>query len=431
MPTVQPNPVPANDRDPLVPARRSEAELPKVALGEPADADAVFGDGQDLRSFALYDPMAAFDLVAELDHLTDRAVEANIFFTPQFLVPAMPRLDERHVRLLIARDENGQRSRLRMILPFSVERVGLLRGTRIVRAWTHPFGPIGTVPLDTDDPSGTLATLLKSLAGPQMNLPDVLVLPDQRLSGAVTAKLTRAAAEAGLPWMIVDRRRRAALAASRAGTFRADVLSKKARREFGRGRRMLEREGAVALACATTPTAVRDALEEFLVLEAAGWKGRARSAMLLDRYRSAFAREAINGLAEAGRVRIYTLRVGTATVASLVVLSVKGEAVLWKTAYDEAYAKASPGFQILVEASQDLMADPSVTFVDSCAVPGHELLERLWPDRLEVGTLVIGLTQESGGAVSRAAAGLRRQRAAAYAWWRLRRRFARLVKRAG
>ncbi len=42
-------------------------------------------------------------------------------------------------------------------------------------------------------------------------------------------------------------------------------------------------------------------------------------------------------------------------------------------------------------ATETLVADPDVTLIDSCTVPDHRIMNRLWRDWLALGTLVIGV----------------------------------------
>lgn len=56
------------------------------------------------RRLAIYPASAGFDLVEELDFLCRRTIEPNIFFNPRFLAPAMPRLEDREVRLAVICD---------------------------------------------------------------------------------------------------------------------------------------------------------------------------------------------------------------------------------------------------------------------------------------------------------------------------------------
>ncbi|MFD2236718.1 GNAT family N-acetyltransferase [Aureimonas populi] len=387
---------------PAAPSRRRADALAQADLG------AVGGVQGGRRTFCVYGPQAAFELADELDFLVARAVEPNVFFAPQFMLPAMPRLDDRPVRLLVARDEDETRSRLRLVMPFTVERAGLWGGPPVVRAWAHPFGPLGTVLFDGDDPAGTASSLFRGLTDPGLGLPPILVLPDMRLDGATARTLVTEAKRMGLPHGRLQLRSRAALSATgNPEDFLKGALSGRRRREMARQRRLTERRGTIAFDIARSGAEVAPALEEFLSLEASGWKGRERSALLSDRYRAAFARESINGLAARGAVRIFTLRVDARPVASVVALVMDGEAVLWKMAYDEAFSSVSPGFHLIARASQALIADPAVLFVDSCAVPDHSLMNRLWRERVELGTLVIGLKPESGP-VDRALTALRR-----------------------
>ena len=352
------------------------------------------------RSVSIYEPKHAFGLIDELIHLSERSIERNIFYDPRFLVPAMPRLEDRRVRLLVIRDENQNRSRLRLLLPFSVERMGRFGRREAIRVWSHPFGPLGTLPLDGDDPVGTLKSLVATLDGADLDFPDVLILPDLRIEGGMADAVRQCADELRLPLKVVNRFSRAAL--TRVGSQRHMIpthLSGKRMRELKRGRRLLERFGRVKVEIAREPAAFRVALEDFLILEASGWKGRARSALTSDRYRAAFAREALNALAEKDRARIFTLRLDGEAIASIVMLIDGGDVYSWKSAYDERYAKASPGQQIMAEATKALLADPTIRRADSCAQPDHFVMNRFWRDRMEIGTIVLGLKPGAGSDV--------------------------------
>ena len=60
--------------------------------------------------------------------------------------------------------------------------------------------------------------------------------------------------------------------------------------------------------------------------------------MAIDRYRAAFAREAVHRLAEQDLCRVHSLTLDGKVIASLIVFVEAGVAYTWKTAYDEAYA---------------------------------------------------------------------------------------------
>jgi hypothetical protein len=177
-------------------------------------------------------------------------------------------------------------------------------------------------------------------------------------------------------------------------------------REFRRLKRRLGDLGKLEHVVARGPDEIRHAIENFLTLEAAGWKGRERTAMAIDRYRAAFAREAVHRLAEQDMCRIHSLTLNGRTIACLVVFVEAGVAYTWKTAYDETLAAYSPGTLLMIEVTKQHLDDPNIVMTDSCAVPDHPVMSRLWTERKPVGTLVVGLTPDADRLARQAASQL-------------------------
>jgi hypothetical protein len=142
--------------------------------------------------------------------------------------------------------------------------------------------------------------------------------------------------------------------------------------------------------------------------------------MAVDRYRAAFAREALNGLAEHDLCRIHSLTLSGKLIASLIVFVEAGVAYTWKTAYDENFSAFSPGTLLMIEVTRQHLEDPNIEITDSCAVPDHPVMTRLWSERKPIGTLVIGMTP--------AADRITRQAASQLHLYRETRNFARLVR---
>ncbi|MEM6464095.1 MAG: GNAT family N-acetyltransferase [Pseudomonadota bacterium] len=344
------------------------------------------------RHLSIYPARAGYDLRDELDYLTRRAIEPNVFFAARFMAPAMPRLEDRHIRMMIMRDENENRSRMRFLMPFSVERPGFSFATPIIRSWAHDFGPLGTPLLDQEDAAATLESLFDLLSREELRLPPVLVIPMARLDGPFARILRAVAICRNLPVGEAEKFERPMLKSTLDGTqYLRESLSAKHLRDRRRLRRQLGRTGSVSYQVARQPEEVRTRLEEFLALEASGWKGRRRTAMVVDRYRAAFVREAVNDLAEADGVRIHTLDLDGEAIASMIVFIAGGTAYTWKTAYNEAYRAFSPGQLLMDDLTANHLEDPNITVTDSCAVPDHPVMSRLWRERCKMGTHVIGL----------------------------------------
>lgn len=368
--------------------------------GVPAERDhlamEVSSDDRPLRKLAIYPAAAGFDLVDELDHLSARAIEPNVFFNPRFLAPAMPRLEDREVRLAVMRDGNAERSRLRLLLPFSVEKPVTPLGITVMRAWSSPFGPLGTPLVDRDDPASVIDDFLAMLARPHLKMPKVFVLPDIRLDGPFAAIVNALAETRNLPLTVTGRIDRPFLESHEDDeTYLKAALSRRHYREFARLKRRLAEQGKLDYTIARGPEEIRHGIEVFLSLEVSGWKGRERSAMAIDRFRAAFAREAVHRMAERDLCRIHMLTLDGAPIACLVVFVESGIAYTWKTAYDEAWGAFSPGALLLMEVTRSHLDDPNIVATDSCAVPDHPIASRMWTERRPLGTLVLGLTPDS------------------------------------
>ncbi|MCO5733694.1 GNAT family N-acetyltransferase [Rhizobium sp. SSA_523] len=357
------------------------------------DASLQIAVGRPGRSLSIYPASMGYDLQDELDFLSNRVMEPNVFFSGRMLAPAMPRVEDRHVQLAIIRDEKEHYGRLRLLMPFSIEKPGFALGASIIRVWANPFGPLGTPLVDAEDAAETLDNLLDALSAQQARLPEVLVLPDLRLNGRF-AQLMRAVAVArNLPVAVTSPYQRPTLDSELEGdAYLKSSISAHHLREMRRLWRRLEKEGDLSYSVARNPTDIRRRTEEFLALEAKGWKGRKRSALISDRYRAAFAREAIGNLAEIDGVRIHTLDIDGRAIASLIVFVMAGEAYTWKTAYDEDFARFSPGKLLVMRLTDWHLDDFNITRTDSCAVPDHPIMSRLWREREDMGTMVIGLT---------------------------------------
>ncbi|RWM72368.1 MAG: GNAT family N-acetyltransferase [Mesorhizobium sp.] len=373
---------------------------------DPAHIELLANDRPE-RKLAVYPASAGFDLVDELDYLCTRTIEPNVFFNPRFLAPAMPRLEDREVRLAVIRDGNEYRNRLRLLVPFSVERPAVPLGVGVMRTWSSPFGPIGTPLVDRDDPVGVIEDFFAMLSRPHLKLPKVLVLPDIRLDGPVASLLATVAETRGLTLVTTGKAERPMLESELDGEeYLKASLSSHHYREFRRLKRRLADLGRLEHLVARGPENIRHAIERFLTLEAAGWKGRERTAMAIDRYRAAFAREAVHRLAEQDLCRIHSMTLDDRTIASLIVFVEAGVAYTWKTAYDETLAAYSPGTLLMIEVTKQHLDDPNIMMTDSCAVPDHPVMSRLWTERRPIGTLVIGLTPDADRLARQAASQL-------------------------
>ncbi|MBO6903262.1 MAG: GNAT family N-acetyltransferase [Rhizobiaceae bacterium] len=387
---------------------------------DPAHLESL-GRERSNRRLAIYPASAGFDLVEELEHLCARSIEPNVFFNPRFLAPAMPRLEDREIRLAVIRDGDEENSRLRLLVPLSVEKAPMPLGVPIMRTWSNPFGPRGTPLVDRDDPVGVIEDCFTMLGRKHLQLPRVFVMPEVRLDGPFATILRSFASNRDLTLVTTNEIDRPFLESNlEPDDYLRQALRSHHLREFRRLRRRLQEKGAVEYHVARSADDIRLGVETFLTLEARGWKGRERTAMAIDRFRAAFAREAVFRLAERDLCRVHTLTLSGQPIACLIVFIENGIAYTWKTAYDEAYAAYSPGALLMLDVTRTHLDDPNIEATDSCAVPDHPVMSRLWMERRKVGTMVIGLTPEADRAARQAASQLH--------MYRETRNFARIIR---
>ncbi len=71
------------------------------------------------------------------------------------------------------------------------------------------------------------------------------------------------------------------------------------------------------------------------------------------------------------------------------VLRAGDTAFLWKIAYREAAARFSPGVQLVLHLTEAQLGDETLAATDSCAVPRHPMIDRLWRDRMDLADVVV------------------------------------------
>jgi CelD/BcsL family acetyltransferase involved in cellulose biosynthesis len=134
-------------------------------------------------------------------------------------------------------------------------------------------------------------------------------------------------------------------------------LSARRRSDLRRARRRATRLGRVTCeVLSPAPTEVGPLLEEAFRVEAAGWKGRAGTALLHDPMRQAFFRRYAAAAASKGILLLCFLRIGGRAAAMQIAVQTGGRFWLLKVGYDEEFASCSPGSVLLEETIRDAAA---------------------------------------------------------------------------
>ena len=335
----------------------------------------------DARLIAL-DALTADDLAA-WEALAARALVPNPFFEPGFVLTAARELGSGDERLIAAGDDRGWHA----CLPVRTGRRGRRVPVRHAGTWLSLYCFLGTALLDGVDPDAALAACLAVLAGETRDA--ALRLPIHDDAGPAFDALGRP--------VVLERYARAALHRRAEGGYLEASVSSRHRKELRRTRRHLEDEvGALAVRDAAGDPA---AVESFLALERSGWKGRGGTALASDAAHARFFRELAATYAAAGRLQLLLLEnpEGRAVAAKCNVRA--GDGILcFKIAHDDALRRHSPGIHLEVENMSWFHENTDADWMDSCAAPDNAMINRLWPDRRRLATLLVPVAGHRGRA---------------------------------
>jgi len=81
---------------------------------------------------------------------------------------------------------------------------------------------------------------------------------------------------------------------------------------------------------------------------------------------------------------------GGEPIAMMFAIVSGAKAFLGKIAYDESFAKYSPGVLLTLDATEGFFAEGAINLVDSCAAPDDPMIGHLWRDRIEMCDLLLG-----------------------------------------
>ena len=138
----------------------------------------------------------------------------------------------------------------------------------------------------------------------------------------------------------------------------------------------------------TEPGAVDKWIEDFLALEAAGWKGRAGTAFAVCAADRAYFTQLIRNAQVEGRLMALGLYLDGRPVAMKANLLARDGGFCFKICFDDAFAKYSPGVLLELENIREAHR-MGLVWMDSCADQDHPMIDRLWPDRRQIQTVFL------------------------------------------
>jgi CelD/BcsL family acetyltransferase involved in cellulose biosynthesis len=328
------------------------------------------------------------------DELAAAALEPNPFYESWMLLPALEAFGLARNFSLVTIGDGG---RLDAVLPF--ERSKAFKGLPIpaLASWRHRHCLLCTPLIRADGARDTLATLIGWLRSDRAG---TSVVNLQYIPGE--GPFHRALMATGIRCVTLDGYERPVLRRGNdAETYVREFLSRKERQELRRRQKRLQEQGRLSHVVLNPGDDIGRWTEEFLQLEAAGWKGKEGSAMICSEANRRFLTETFRAAHRRGRLQIVGIDLDGKPLARCTAFIAGDGSYAFKPAYDEAFAKFSPGIIAEVARVRHLHELPGVQWMDSFTDANNSVLSRLWRDRLTVRSLAFGTS--TAGALALAA----------------------------
>ena len=225
-------------------------------------------------------------------------------------------------------------------------------------------------------------------------LPSVLTIPRAPLDGRLSDALDDAKPDWTPHWRTAQGVRCPMLKRREVDNYLDTTMHGSRRQNLGNQRRRLERQlGPLQL---VTHVQYHESVERFLVLEQAGWKGRANTAMLCQGSTANWFRQVCNAYGSQGRLRLVSLMAGSTTIAMKCDVSAGTGLFNLKTTFDERFARFSPGVMLEIEAVTAFHNETGYAFMDAASNYPKNPLVWLYPDGRSVADQILHL----GGSIA-------------------------------
>lgn len=335
-------------------------------------------------------------LLAEWQDLAKTASEPNAFAEPWFVRAGLDNLPGigADPRILAISDDLG----LVGVIPLCVaSRYGRLSVDH-VENWRHHHDFLGIPLIRAGQEAMFWSALIRYLDAADW-APAFLHITGLVEGGAVHRGLVGAAWEMRRQCHCVHRSQRAFLDSPLgAEAYYEGAVRKKKRKELGRLAKRLGDLGKIRFERLAGGPDVARWTDDYLRLEASGWKGEGGTALASAVETEAFFRSVIAAAAEAKRLQMIRMTLDGAPIAMLVnFLSAPGS-FSFKIAYDQAYARYSPGVLLEIE-NLKILDDPDIAWMDSCAVENHPMIDSLWRERRALLRCTVRLSGRKRGLI--------------------------------
>ena len=328
-------------------------------------------------------------IVPDWQALAEDAAEPNPFYEHWMLLPALEAYGAGGDFQCVAVWENGT---LAGLFPMQIERRFHGLPVRVLRSWRHRNMLLCCTPLvRARSAAKCIAALLQSPLAPAIELEWMPA------DGPVYAALIESAVAQGMPWVVTDAYARALL---QRDSDPRERFNSNMKNHLRRWQARLSSHGEVTPVRLAPDGDLERWTDEFLRLEASGWKAKEGSALACREDDRRFVAAVFPEAFRRRRLLITGLDLGGKPLARHCMIAAGEGAFTFKIAYDEAYASCSPGILAEVDNVRQFLETPGPRWVDSNTSRENTSYGRVWKDRRTFQRVAVGLRGAGKAAVA-------------------------------
>jgi CelD/BcsL family acetyltransferase involved in cellulose biosynthesis len=319
--------------------------------------------------------------------LAASAIDPNPFYEPWMLIPALRELPDESVRLLFIYDTSCDLlcGLVPVVRRSSYHRLPIPN----LRFWQHKYCFLCTPLLRAGSAESALAVYLDWA---ESNLTAWSLIEFNHTSGdgpfsrLLKAELRRRDHHRYL----IETFERAMIRPAGGGqSYLESNVSNGRRKEWRRQFNRLREQGCIDFAELDREEDLDIWIEQFMEVEASGWKGRAGSAILFEPQSRRFFSQVLHGAFQQGKLMMLSLCVNGVPIAMKCSVRAGTGVFAFKIAYREDFRRFSPGVQLELETIHRLHQDRDIHWMDSCAEPNHVMIDHLWAERRTIQTVTL------------------------------------------
>lgn len=316
--------------------------------------------------------------------LDSRALEANPFLSPNFVLPSIKYLDKgktSHLLPLFVEKVSNGTTELTGVAVFYLSKPSKFFPLPHLKAFGNQYSFLSGYLVDCEHAVQTMEALFGFLSRPQGKWHS-LVLHDRAADGPLAQIEQETAAAFGMRWASFHEWDRAALRPAEITDGLNSAASKNSRKTVRRRMKRLEGLGPVTWVLRHRDNLTPEVIETFLGLENQGWKKEQSTSLLSNPEDAAFFKEMIANFREDGLALVTELNVNAEPIASNVVLLSGQTAFGFKLGWNIEYYKYSPGFLSVSQWLDNKTVYPGkLEFIDSSSAEDATYMNELWPHR--------------------------------------------------